>query len=302
MLKDLVVKLAPDQSDDLTANYALSIAEQFAAHITGVAFALEPVIPAPVVGGVGSDIIDRAIAENQRAAEVAIEHFEAAAKKRSVPVMTRQITSILTDATGSFGRIARCFDLSVVAQTKPDSLAPNDLFIEAALFRSGRPVVVVPYIQKEPLKLSRVTCCWDGSPTAARAIADATPFLKKAGSVELLVVATEKMDDSEIIGTDMAEHLARLGLKVTLRQISAADIDVGDAILSYVADNDVDFLVMGGVRPFALARVRPRRSDARHSIDHDSSGADGSLVNVRISDGFDNCLESIGCFGAQLYA
>jgi hypothetical protein len=77
MLKDLVVKLSIGGKADPAANYALSIAESFGAHITGVAFALEPVILGSVLGGTGSDIIARAIAENQYAAKAATERFEA---------------------------------------------------------------------------------------------------------------------------------------------------------------------------------------------------------------------------------
>ena len=53
----------------------------------------------------------------------------------------------------------------------------DDLMVEGALFNSGRPVLVVPYIQRTGLKLDRVMACWDGSRNAARAINDAMPFL-----------------------------------------------------------------------------------------------------------------------------
>jgi nucleotide-binding universal stress UspA family protein len=246
MLKDLVVKLSTEGKADPAANYALSIADSFGAHLTGVAFALEPVIAEPIVGGIGSNIIDRAIAENQDAAKAAIKRFEADTRKRNLSVATQQVTAIPAHATGEFGRIARCSGLSVVTQADPKCTTSNDIFIEAALFGSGRPVVIVPYIQKERLNLRRVICCWDGSAPAARAIGDALPFLRKADHVELLVVATEKTREIDNLGPDMADHLTRLGLKVFLRQIHAADIDVGNAILSYAADNDAAFLVMGG--------------------------------------------------------
>ena len=40
-------------------------------------------------------------------------------------------------------------------------------------------MIVVPYIQKAPLKLDRVMACWDGGRQAARAIADAMPLLER---------------------------------------------------------------------------------------------------------------------------
>jgi nucleotide-binding universal stress UspA family protein len=107
-------------------------------------------------------------------------------------------------------------------------------------------VIIVPYIQKEPLNLDRIVCCWDGSRAAARAIADADPFLAKAKTVDLMVASTEKIAANDVAGADMAQHLARRGFKINLKQIKAQDSDVGSAILSYVADASADFLVMGG--------------------------------------------------------
>ena len=246
MLKDLVVNLSLSESSDPAADYALSIAEAFEAHIAGTAFAFEPVIFSSGMGGIASGIIDSAIAENERAAKAALDRFDSAAKKRGLSVETHRITALVADAAERFGRIARRFDVSVVSQAALESTAAEDLFVQSALFTSGRPVVVIPYIQKAPMNLDHIMCCWDGSQPAARAIADAAPFLQKAKKIDLLIVATEKVRNDEIPGADMAQHLARQGFNVTLQQISATDIDVANAILSYAADSLVDFLVMGG--------------------------------------------------------
>jgi nucleotide-binding universal stress UspA family protein len=104
----------------------------------------------------------------------------------------------------------------------------------------------VPYIHKEPIKLDRVLVCWDGSVTAARAIGDAMPFLERAGKVEVIIVSGEEAKSGEVPGADMGAHLARHGIKVEVKQIVAADEDVGNTILSYAADFGASFLVMGG--------------------------------------------------------
>jgi hypothetical protein len=62
----------------------------------------------------------------------------------------------------------------------------DDLIIEASLFQSGRPTLVVPCIQKAPLKLDRVLVAWDGSHGAARAIGDAMPFLRRAKTIDIV--------------------------------------------------------------------------------------------------------------------
>jgi nucleotide-binding universal stress UspA family protein len=114
------------------------------------------------------------------------------------------------------------------------------------LFESGRPVIFVPFIQKVALKLDRVMVCWDGSRTATRAVADAMPFLQKAGQVEIVMIGAKPAHEDEIPGVDLGQHLARHGLEVSIRRITSPDIDVASTILSYAADTCADFIVMGG--------------------------------------------------------
>jgi nucleotide-binding universal stress UspA family protein len=142
--------------------------------------------------------------------------------------------------------IARRFDLSVIAQPQPEEPTLGRLFIEAALFESGRPMLVVPYIQTAGLQLDRVLVGWDGSRSAARAIGDAMPFLVRAKAAEIVMVAGEPAKSDELPGSDIAHHLARHGVKVEVERISATAVDIASTILSHAADVSADFLVMGG--------------------------------------------------------
>jgi nucleotide-binding universal stress UspA family protein len=246
MIKDTVVNLSVGKSRDVAADYAVSVADAFGAHVAGTAFAYEPVIPGTVMGGVPAELIEASLAESRKAAGDAIARFDQAAGRAGVSFESRVLDATLVGAADLFGRIARRFDLSVVAQAEPDKAAGEDLIIEAALFQSGRPVIVVPYIQRTGLVLERVLVCWDGGRTAARAIVDAIPFLTRANAVDVVIVATEPGKGDEISGADMGRHLARHGLKVEVKRIVAPDIDVANAILSYAADSSADFMVMGG--------------------------------------------------------
>jgi nucleotide-binding universal stress UspA family protein len=246
MIKDLVVNLPVGHRPIAAADYAISIAEAFGAHVSGIAFAYEPVVAPTVMGGVPSDWIDAQRAESAKAANAAIARFEAASQRAGLSAEHRMLPATVGGAADLFGRIARCFDLSVVGQTEPDRPAPEELIIESALFESGRPVIVVPYIQKQGLKLDRVLVCWDGGRTATRAIADSLPFLARAKAIDVVTVASGRAKSDEIPGADIGQHLARYGLKIEVKRIVAADTDVPNTILSYAADSSADFLVMGG--------------------------------------------------------
>jgi nucleotide-binding universal stress UspA family protein len=246
MIKDAVVSLSVGEGRDVAVDYALSVAEAFGTHLAGIAFAYEPVIPGTVMGGVPATVIEASRAESEKAAQAAIARFEEAARRFGISVESRMLDATLVGAADLFGRAARRFDLAVVPQAAPHKLAGEDLIIEATLFQSGRPMIVVPYIQKTGLSLDRVLVGWDGSRTAARAVGDAMPFLTRAKAVDIVIVATERAQRDEITGAAIGHHLARHDIRVDVKRIVAADTDVANTILSYAADVSADFLVMGG--------------------------------------------------------
>ena len=259
MVKDIVVNLSGRAAQDFAATYAISIATAFRAQVTGIAFLYEPVVPDGTLGGVPVELIELQREENSKTAKGAVSRFEAAAKAAGVAAQTRTLDATFGGGATAFAHIARRFDLAVVGQAQRERGASEELMIEGALFESGRPVIVVPYIQKQGLSLARVLACWDGSRTSARAIGDAMPLLERAKAVDLVIVTEERKKD-EITGANMNEHLARHGVAVNVKRIAKADLAVEDAILSYAADSGADFMVMGGyghsrLREFILGGV-----------------------------------------------
>jgi len=246
MIKDIVVNLSVEPSRDIAGPYAISVADAFGAHLAAVAFSYDPIIPPTIMGGVPASFIDEQRAENEKAAKDAVARFDEAARRAGISFESRSMTASVAGGADTFGRIARRFDLSIVGQTEPDKVAPEELIVEGALFDSGRPVLVVPYIQKGGLKLDRVMVCWDGSRNATRAVADAMPLLHKAKAVDVVIVANDKGKDDELPGADIAQHLARYDLAVDLKRIVATDTDVANTLLSHAADTSADFIVMGG--------------------------------------------------------
>jgi nucleotide-binding universal stress UspA family protein len=259
MSKDIVVNLGVRGAGDTVGNFAISVARTLEAHITGIAFAYDPTIPISGLGYVRAQIVDETV-DNKAAAKAVMDRFTDAAARAGVLAASRMLPASIDRAADQFARIARRFDLAIVGQADPGAISVDATIAEAALFESGRPIIMVPYVQKEPLKLDNVMVCWDGSRSAARAIADAMPFLAKAGLVEIIIVANERGKQNEIEGADMGQHLARHGFKVSVRRMSRGDVDIADMLLSNAADSGTDFMVMGGyghsrLREFVLGGV-----------------------------------------------
>jgi nucleotide-binding universal stress UspA family protein len=245
MLKDIIVNLGLGEHDP-AGDYAISVAEAFEAHVLGVAFSYEPIIPGAVMGGIPPEFIESQRAESEKLARKSLARFDEAARRAGISAESRIIPASISGAADQFGRLGRRFDLVMVGQAERDKAAAAEVVDEGALFESGRPVIFVPYIQKAGLKLDRVMVCWDASRAATRAIADAMPFLHKAKQVEIVIVSNKPGKSDEVPGADLAQHLARHGLKVDVKRITSPDIDVASTILSYAADSSADMLVMGG--------------------------------------------------------
>jgi nucleotide-binding universal stress UspA family protein len=260
MIKDIVVNLSVAEGGHPAGDYAVSLASTLEAHITGIAFVYDPIVPVSGTGYIPAEVIETQQRDNEAAAKAALDRFSVATSRAGLSAEPLTLSASFAGAGDQFSRIARRFDLAVVGQTDPERIAVEEMIAESALFDSGRPVIMVPYIQKAPLKLDNVMVCWDGSRPAARAIGDAMPLLERAGAVEIVIVANERGKQDEVAGADMGQHLARHGLKVEVKRIAAGTIDVADTILSHAADSGTDFVVMGGyghsrLREFVLGGV-----------------------------------------------
>lgn len=245
MIKDIIVNLGLGERDP-AGDFAVSIAETYGAHVLGLAFAYEPVMPGAVMGGIPPDFIESQRSEANDKAMSAIARFEAGARRSGVSFEHRILDASVSGAADQLGRLGRCFDLVVVGQPSREDVIPEEVLEEAALFESGRPVVFVPFIQKGGIKLDRVMMCWDGSRAATRAIADSLPLVDRANQIEVVIIANERAKSGEVPGADLAAHLARHNLKVDVKFITSPDIDVASTILSHAADTSADLIVMGG--------------------------------------------------------
>jgi nucleotide-binding universal stress UspA family protein len=259
MIKSVVVNLSIGKDEDGARDYAISLARELDAHLAAVAFAYEPIPPTTLIDDAPGEWLDELLEEAEKAASAAVERFNAAVSGSGVLAEARALTTTMTGAADLFGRIARRFDFSIVRQAEPDTQTADPLIIEAALFDSGRPVLIVPYIHRGAARFERIMVCWDGSRGAARAVGDAMPLLERSNAVEVVIVG-DGPKSREIPGADIAQQLARHGAKAEVREIVAPDVDAANVILSHAADSSADLMVMGGYghsrfREFVLGGV-----------------------------------------------
>jgi nucleotide-binding universal stress UspA family protein len=223
---------------------AADLAGRLGARLTGLAVRYDPVAPAYALGGVPGDFIVAAQANSEQAAKTSAEGFEEIARRSGASFETEIIDLGYGEVDGVVAR-ARLSDLAVIGQDDPDEPEPmRTALLEALLFDTGVPVLVVPFAGVTEFKPGKALIAWDGSATAARAVRAALPLLALATQVEVLTV--ERGAAKGELGADIGTYLADHGLKVEIARMTPdRSLGVADALLNYITDNGFDWLVMG---------------------------------------------------------
>jgi nucleotide-binding universal stress UspA family protein len=249
-IRDILVHLDATPRAAARLDVAAQLAQRLQAHLTGL-FVLD--IPLPVFAGgevagaaAVADLIEAMRADGLKDAAQVEAAFREKLRRDGLAGEWRLAEGITGGQLALHGRYA---DLVVVGQAAPDdATVGGSAAIEVALFQTGRPVLVVPHAGPVTSLGKRVLVGWNASREASRALHDALPLIAGAESVTVLTINAEPGVDShgEEPGADIARHLARHGLKVTVRRIVGAEIGAGDMLLNEAADLGADLLVMGG--------------------------------------------------------
>lgn len=117
--------------------------------------------------------------------------------------------------------------------------------VEAAIFGSGRPVLLLPERHESP-DYTTVFVAWDGSRVAARAVADAEHFLSKAARVVVATVTDEKQIAEQQPAERLVDHLKRRGIKAEARAVSSNGRPIGQTLQDEALADKAGLLVLGG--------------------------------------------------------
>ncbi len=246
--KTILVHCDADRTAPARIELAATLAERNQAHLVGLHArpSFEP--PFYDTGARAMDLMLRhhgaALKESE---EASAQAFAIATKGKCISSEWRSATGLADDLLVVHARYA---DLVVAGQDQPEPATrlpgPSGLPENVAL-ATGRGVLVVPLIGVRQPVGRNVMLCWNASRESARAATEALPLLKAADTVTVLVVEPRvtSFGHGAEPGADVAAWLSRHGVKVTVQREAAADADVGNVILSRVADHGSDLIVMG---------------------------------------------------------
>lgn len=148
------------------------------------------------------------------------------------------------------GAYARLFDFVLLSRPAQASDSPSMGLIEAALFDSGRYLVIAPPAPP-PTFAERIVIAWNGGPETARSIACARPFLTQAKEVMVLEV-----DGGMTPGPDAdaaAGYLAGTGVNAVVKRVKGSGRNAGPIVLEEAGAFGCDLLIKGG---YTRSRLR----------------------------------------------
>jgi nucleotide-binding universal stress UspA family protein len=203
------------------------------------------------IGNALGDVLDSADRKAAARADVARKAYDS--------VMTGLPHPNFIDAEGdeaeqvtAHGRLA---DLIVIGRPGADELKPEPEHVRAAIFDSGRPVVVVPP-QWKAGPIGQAVVAWNGSQQVSRALGAAVPLLRHAEHVSVASAGNNEDDPSRPDTDAVTAYLARHGVAATAGEFdgSGSARARGRALLSYVAQENAGLLVMGAYGDSGMLR------------------------------------------------
>jgi nucleotide-binding universal stress UspA family protein len=162
---------------------------------------------------------------------------------------------------GSFGRV---FDLIVLRKPDPKISAETEILLEAALFESGRPILVVPKPRPMP-QGGTVAIAWNGSTETASVLALGMPLLCKAGKV--VVVSVEGGMVPGPTGAEVAQYLQCHDITASVRHVQPEGQQTGEAFLREAMKLEADLMFKGA---YTQSRLRQLvfGGATRHILSH----------------------------------
>ncbi len=256
MIKAILVPATGSNSDNAVFASALTVARNFSAHIDFLHVRLDAAALAATMAADGGGavvtggLVERIDEEANRRETNAKGLFQTFCEREQLPITdapagqagpTAQWLRQVGDEAYWVAEYGRAADLSVIGRSA-DSPGISVDTIEAALLKSGRPVLIPPVAPLATLP-ETIVIAWKAAPEAARAVTAAKPLIATAKKILIVTVAEEEgLSDQE--GARLMTSLRWHGLDVSTRHLQPGTAGAADTLLAAAHDEGA-LVVMG---------------------------------------------------------
>lgn len=252
-LKDILVHLDNGPRSSVRLEIAAALARRHGASLTGLGVIDIPSVDffygsaMPFAGTGPEEVVERMRGDAIGAMQPAEAAFREMLRIEGLAGEWRLVEGHLPAVVALHARYA---DLTVLGQPnryEPQENVGVDAMVANTIMTSGRPVLGVPFAGTFKTLGDRVLVAWNATREAARAVNDALPVLEAASLVTVVAVNPRHGigGHGDVPAADIAQHLARHGVRAEAAHTVANDIPDGEALLSYAADVGADLIVAG---------------------------------------------------------
>jgi nucleotide-binding universal stress UspA family protein len=239
MIKNILVVADDTHGFEATLTSAIDLARRFGAHLDVLEVRDSTLEVVPLVSaGIDSLVVKEALATQTETRSRARRIFERLLPDGNISASWLSTIGWKPDAAAAAGRIR---DLIVVGRADSAGDSHWRQTVNALLFKSGRPVLLLPVVPRGSFG-DRIALAWNGSAQAAHATAAALPFLLFAEHVEILTGAALEA----LVGpAGLAACLARHGIAAKTKEFEPSYLPIGQALLEHAHAARAQLLVMG---------------------------------------------------------
>ena len=256
--KNLLVYVDDAARCQQRVDLALSIAGDHDAHLTGIGILAPPTPAAYSSAELSPDLLETILVEASERIANAENAFREAARRAGWQARSnwQSEKGFVADRLGLHARYA---DLTIIDRDDPyKGPIGSPSLQEEMLLATGRPLLVVPQSVASDHIGRRVVIAWNASREAARAVADAIPFIERAEQVRVLSINPNNIGD--LPGADITTHLARHNATVEATTLKIDNRSIGESIANAAHDWAADLIVMGAyghsrLREFVMGGV-----------------------------------------------
>lgn len=252
-MKNILVLVEDHSAIESVMATALQMGSRFGSAVDGIPIApdISDIVVADI--SIGATIFDQRT--KQILTDRAAKHFAAAVAATGYPTLatgdgpaanwSSQMTS-----DGGIGGAGRVYDLIVLGRPGQGGHDPRQSTFEAALFESGRPVLIAP--PRSPTRFGdTILIAWNRSSETARTVGAAVPLLQQARRVVIMTIEIPSVPGPS--GALLGKSLRRHGIEVECLPVEVRAANEGPAILKKAAEVGADLIVKGG---YTQSRLR----------------------------------------------
>lgn len=246
MIRDLLVYQDDGPASATALAYARALADAVDGRVRALMLSSVGIYPTGFYGDATAEVWLAAQEQAEKEAEALEQKLRQRIQRIAPQTELRTSKVVGGDASDRLAEFARYADATVLGISGGGVSDAQRRLFNAALFYSGRPLIVVPDKFEAAGAPERIVVAWSPTREAARALHDALPLLQRASGVRVVVVDDGARVESDSPGVDIAEHLAYQGVAADVKFVPRKAAGVTGTLLDEARYFDASMIVLGG--------------------------------------------------------